>query len=523
MDLAPRSLRNVRITRFYFSFKDVNHIAIPFYFGAENFMIKAPDFLVPTIEAAIKSLIPNSSFGSGRPLTVNFSWQGVGEKLTLETAVLLEGTHGWNFIDREIGDPRYGEPDQNRRVKERVRLGIQRVLEKAYELTPSPWGILTGVRPTKLVHSLMDRGFLQEQLTTVLQDVYALSPHKSGLLLDVATRQRGYFHPSPNQPVSIYVGIPFCPTRCSYCSFAAYPMGSHGHLLKGFLAALKEEIKAVGSMLRELSLEVETIYLGGGTPTTIQGADLRKLLALIGTELFTAETTEYTVEAGRPETLSLETLMILKDAGVERISINPQTMHDVTLQAIGRKHTVDDVSTAFALARQVGISTINMDIILGLPGEEVEHVAETLTKLGHLEPDNLTVHSLALKRASSLKKSLDQVSIAQEQGEAMVNLARDFSLSWGMTPYYLYRQRHILGDLENIGYAKPGTESIYNVQMMEERQSILALGGGGITKLVSPDLRLIRLANPKCPATYGNQLKDTLTAKINQIRQHLLA
>lgn len=474
---------------------------------------------MPTIEATVRSLVPHAQFGSGRVLQAQVTWENHQGSLCVQVDL---DDQSWSHRDVEILDPRYDKSDRERRVKERVRLGVQRVLEQTFDLAPSPWGILMGVRPTKLVHSLLDRSFSPQEVATLLSTVYGLSPEKIGLIIPVVEKQRPYFHPSPNQPISIYVGIPFCPTRCSYCSFAAYPLGSHGHLLKGFLQALKLEIQQVGTLLRDLDVEVEAIYLGGGTPTTVQGTDLEELLGLIREHLVTAQTTEFTVEAGRPETLSLETLGILKEARVDRVSINPQTMHQATLERIGRQHSVEQVYTACSLARQVGIPIINMDIILGLPGERLEHVEETLVQIASLEPDNLTVHSLALKRASRLKKEAQEVQIAQEEGQAMADLARQFAANWGMLPYYLYRQRYILGELENIGYAKPGFESRYNIQMMEERQTIIALGGGGITKLVAPDLSLVRLANPKCPATYSQQVKDGLETKINQIRKHLL-
>ncbi|HAN94084.1 MAG TPA: coproporphyrinogen dehydrogenase HemZ [Firmicutes bacterium] len=467
------------------------------------------------MEVAVKSLAPQASFGWGRVLAADYAWEEEG----LFISVRLDG-EVWEFRDREILDPRYTAVDRQRRIKERVRLGIRRLFERVYGLAESPWGILEGVRPMKMVHAMLDRGFPPEELRGILLEVYALSPKKAQLLLEVAAKQRPYFHANPNNPISIYVGIPFCPTRCSYCSFAAYPLATHGHLLKGFLQALHREIEAVGGLIKELQLQVESVYLGGGTPTTVQGAELERLLSLMRENLFTAETREFTVEAGRPETLSRDTLRLLKEGGAQRICINPQTMHDATLQAIGRKHTVAQVREAFALAREVGIPLINMDIILGLPGEELAQVRGTLEEIAALGPDNLTVHSLALKRASTLRKNLEQVYIAQEQGEAMVDLARDYALSWGMQPYYLYRQRHILGDLENIGYALPGTHSIYNIQMMEERQSILALGGGGVSKLVAPDLTLRRQVNPKCPAAYSAQINEHLADKLKLLREH---
>ncbi|HHT90195.1 MAG: coproporphyrinogen dehydrogenase HemZ [Limnochordia bacterium] len=435
-----------------------------------------------------------------------------GESLTVSVSV--SGCEPWTMVD-------WDALDQERRIKERIRLGLLRILAASYDLSPSPWGILTGVRPTKVVHALLDAGLSWQDIRLELIEIYALSLEKADLLMDVARRQRPYFHPAPNNPVSVYIGIPFCPTRCSYCSFAAYPMHSHGHLLQGFLAALRLEISAVGRLLRELGLEVETIYLGGGTPTTVTGSDLTQLLNQIGTELHTARTREYTVEAGRPETLSLETLSVIREAGVGRISINPQTMHGSTLSAIGRQHTVEDVYRAFDLAREVGIPMINMDIILGLPGEKLPQVEYTLQEISSLGPDNLTVHSLAMKRASRLKKALDVVEMGHEQGAAMVNLAGEYAALLGMVPYYLYRQRHILGGLENIGYATPKTASIYNIQMMEERQTIIGLGGGGMTKLVSSDGSLVRESNPKCPATYSQQMKARLPQKMERLRQHL--
>lgn len=501
--------------------EEVGSITVPFHFETESFQIDAARDLIPTIEAAVRTLVPNVRFGTGCRLAVEAAWRDRGRG-PLAVSVSLAGGEPWSCVDSEILNNRYQKIDRERRLKERVRLGVQRVIERAFGLSASPWGILTGVRPAKLVHSLLDRGFSQEEVRHLLREVYGVLPDKIALLLEVIAEQRPHFHSTPNNPVSIYLGIPFCPTRCSYCSFAAYPLASHGHLMADFLQALQLEIRAVGSLLRETGVQVESVYLGGGTPTTVQGERLTELLALIDAELKTAHTGEYTVEAGRPETLGGETLAILKQAGVNRISINPQSMHDKTLQAIGRGHSVEQIRTAFRQARQVGIPSINMDIILGLPGEEVGHVEQTLQEIAELNPDNLTVHSLALKRASRLKKDATYLQVAQKQGEAMAALARAYALGWGMKPYYLYRQRYILADLENVGYAPPESECLYNIQMMEERQTIIALGGGGITKLVSPDLTLTRLVNAKCPATYTQRIHGDLGTKINQIRQHLL-
>jgi oxygen-independent coproporphyrinogen-3 oxidase len=427
----------------------------------------------------------------------------------------------WQIEDHEILDRRYQTADRVQRAKERVRLGVLKVISSAYEIPMSPWGILTGVRPTKLVHNLLDRGLTPDKVKDLLTDVYAVSLERAGLIQEIAAWQRQFFHASPNQPVGIYIGIPFCPTRCTYCSFAAYPVATHGHLMAKFHEALCWEIEAVGRLLQRLGVHVESVYVGGGTPTTFRGKDLRVLLELARRWFVSHSTVEFTVEAGRPETVSQETSEILAEAGVNRVCVNPQTMNDATLRRVGRAHTAEDTQRAVELVRQAGIPIVNMDIILGLPGEELEDVEATLEAVGVLHPENLTVHSLAVKRASELRRNIRAAAIAQEQGQEMAGAAARYASEWGLSPYYLYRQRFILSDLENVGYAKPQTASVYNVQMMEERQTIISLGGGGITKLVSPDLTLVRLANPKCPATYAQQLKTSLPAKLWQIHRHL--
>lgn len=492
-------------------------IPIPVNFEEVWFRIAAPVHLKPAIEAAVRGLLPNAQFGQGRSLEVEVNSRS---EMGLDCRVRLDGGPVWQIHDEEILEEYYQDFDRAQRVKERVRLGVLTVISQAYDLPLSPWGILSGVRPTKLVHNLIDRGFSFAKVEQLLAEVYAISPDKIRLVLDIARWQRQLLHPSPNQSVGVYIGIPFCPTRCSYCSFAAYPIGSHGHLMPQFYEALCYEIEAVGRLLRRRGIPVESVYFGGGTPTTFQGEELRTLLDLARRNFVTGETCEFTVEAGRPETISAETSEILAANGVNRVSVNPQTMSNATLKRVGRAHSAEDTYRAMAFVRGAGIPIVNMDIILGLPGEDLGDVQATLEAIAELKPENLTVHSLAVKRASELRKNIETLSIAQEQGEAMAHMAAQYALEWGLEPYYMYRQRYILGDLENIGYARPGAESVYNVQMMEERQTIIALGGGGITKLVSPDLRLTRIANPKCPATYAQQLKTTLPAKLWQFEQH---
>lgn len=490
---------------------------IPQQLQPKCFQIKAPPELATTVKGAITSLFRSVDFSRGPVIEVTALDTAAG----IETTVELEQHQPWHHFDAEINDPCYDQADRANRVKERIRLGVKTVLCQAYGIPFSPWGILVGVRPTKLVHRLIDRNFSREKIISILTDVYGVAGSRQELLLDVVDRQRSFFMPNVNNPVSVYVGIPFCPTRCGYCSFAAYPFETHSHLVKSFLKALHQEITALGELLREHNIKVQSVYLGGGTPTTITGSDLSKLLKLLN-EYFDADRCqEYMVEAGRPETLTPETLEILKAHGVQRISINPQTMNDRTLQLIGREHTADQVREAFALAARYQFEHINADLILGLPGEGQADFCYSLEEIIKLGPDHITIHSLALKRASRFGQNLEQLELEQKLGEAMSNYARERLAGINMNPYYLYRQRYIFSDLENVGYAKAEAESIYNVQMMEERQTIIGLGGGAITKLVSPDLTVVRHANPKCPATYAQQLAEFIDPKKFQIKRHL--
>lgn len=469
----------------------------------------------------------------------------------LEATVVLQAPDGTTrqerLVDEDITDPRYTEEDRLRRRKELVRLGVRRVITEAMGLVPSPWGILVGVRPTKLVHRLLDKGFIPEEIVSDLQKHHGLEEEKARLVTEVSLRQRKFLPDAKTalRRVSIYVGIPFCPTRCAYCSFAAYPLREFGHLVPPYLEALFYEIREVGRWLQGSELEVESLYIGGGTPTVLSGVHLARLFEAVdkylrpgrrskrfsgGSGLSTRGSghsakdslVEYTVEAGRPETLTGEKTRLLKEAGVDRVSINPQSMHDTTLERIGRRHSVADIYRAFALAREAGFAVINMDTIVGLPGESLADVEKTFAKIRELAPENLTVHSLAVKRASTLRAELSKEEIMQaKEAEAMVEAGRVAAGEMGMIPYYLYRQRHIFGNLENVGYARPGAESVYNIQMMEERQTIIALGAGGITKLVAPgDWRVERVANPKCPSMYADGIAASTLEKVARLDLH---
>lgn len=375
-----------------------------------------------------------------------------------------------------------------------------------------PWGILTGIRPTKLIHKLTDMGIPQKLQAIALEHIYAIRKDKIKLLQAVTSVQEGYLKEIKAHPerVSLYISIPFCPSRCSYCSFPGYALGKKRVELEEYLEVLKQEVRAVGEMMAANGLIGDSLYLGGGTPSILSETELENLLEVCRSWLPLRAELELTVEAGRPDTLSEKKLTALERSGVNRLSINPQTMQEKTLRRIGRTHSVESVVDMFKVARQLGEWVINMDLILGLPGEGLEEVRSTLDQIEILRPDNLTVHALALKKGSKeieLKyeqasehinnQAIDKTNVrTDDQSEKMQKLAEDKAKSWGLLPYYLYRQKRITGNLENIGYARPGAESRYNIAIMEERQSIIGLGAGAATKIVNPvNLTLNNLAH----------------------------
>lgn len=421
--------------------------------------------------------------------------------------------------DKEILDKCYNSGDWERRSRERLHLGILKLLKEVFPLPERPWGILLGVRPTKVVHRLLDKGFTAEEILPKLRENYGLEKSKAQLVTEVAKRQRKFLL-SPieaKKKISIYVGIPFCPTRCLYCSFPSYSLEKNKKLLSPFFQALLREVEELGIFVREKNLEVETVYLGGGTPTSLEAKELEQLLDSLNRYFLADKCREFTVEAGRPDTINQEKLEVMFKAGVNRLSINPQSMNDQTLETIGRRHSVEDVRQSFNQARKIGFPIINMDIILGLPGEGIKEVAHTIEEIKDLGPENLTAHTMAIKRASLLKEKLSSFQFPPENlVEEMLELVNQYTEKMNLLPYYLYRQRYILGNLENIGYALPQKESIYNIQMMEERQTVIALGGGSVSKIVyPPEWRVKRFFNPKCPNTFAQQIEQLIQKKLD--------
>lgn len=384
-----------------------------------------------------------------------------------------------------------------------------------------PWGSLKGVRPGKIVQRLLDQGKGPMLIETELQQLYGVSRDRSRLLLEVARRQRPWLfnREQADQLVSIYIGIPFCPSRCLYCSFPGYPLPAGGRLVEDFLQALLREIGTVGEALKRRGMAVQTIYMGGGTPTSLNPEQMGRVLCGVNQSLRGPGTFEFTVEAGRPETLTEEYLAVLRQAGVGRLTINPQTLNDRTLELIGRRHTAADTFDAFRRAREAGFTCINMDIIIGLPGETRADLDRTLAGVGELRPENLTIHTLAMKRASRLKAE-QQLWKLPDSGAAAEALAAAaaFARGSGYLPYYLYRQRDILGGLENVGYTRPGFEGVYNIQMIEERQTIIGLGAGAGSKWLLPGAwRLVNSYNPKDPKIYASRIEELTRRQVDKL------
>ncbi len=376
------------------------------------------------------------------------------------------------------------------------------------------WGILMGVRPTKVaMKRWKQEGTSKEEVIGWLQDYYKVKEEKAELAMDIAMREERLIRDLDLEDgYSLYIGIPFCRTRCSYCSFTAYPLHLWEHRIDEYMDALCRELAFVASVSKNKKLN--TIYIGGGTPTSLTAQQLDQLLTCIETEFSYEHLQEITVEAGRPDSITREKLEVIKKHQVERISINPQTMQEKTLKIIGREHSVQDIYDVYQDARELGFANINMDLIVGLPGETLEDVEDTLKKIQELKPDSLTVHSLAMKRTSKLTLSGEKVHEEYPMHE-MVDLAADYAGKMGLLPYYLYRQKNMAGNYENVGYAKVDKAGIYNILIMEEKQSIVAVGAGASTKIVLKREKdnIVRIENVKDVNEYITRIDEMIERK----------
>lgn len=394
-------------------------------------------------------------------------------------------TDRWRCGDSEttLSRPAFdGTPVEVKRLRKRqVKLALYNLLKKLTGMRP-PWGSLTGIRPTRLLYEAMEDGMDLEDAVKHVETAYDVSPDRARLLGEIARMQEGIREARPDQ-FDLYIGIPFCKTRCSYCSFSAGEIGD-GRRVQPYVDALLHEIGLCKVLMDEVGMTLRAGYIGGGTPTAIPREDLEQILAAAQAAFPTA--VEWTVEAGRPDTIDEAKLRMLKAHGVGRISVNPQTFNDETLRRIGRAHTGAETISAYELARSLGFDDINMDLIAALPGETVQDFRHTLDVVESLAPDSVTVHSLAIKRSSRLHEQLTvaggHTQIGAEGAGEMIALARERLTAAGYRPYYLYRQKYMAGNLENVGYAKPGKACLYNIGNMEETVSVLALGAGAISK-----------------------------------------
>ena len=378
----------------------------------------------------------------------------------------------------------------------------------------SQWGILTGVRPGKLYSSLV-REFGQEYADDYFKNELLVSDKKTALCAMTSSSEREIVEKSKRDSFSLYISIPFCPTRCSYCSFVSHSVEKSEKLIPEYLEKLITELIETAKIAKKLKLRLETVYIGGGTPTTLSAEQLSRLMDVVRANFDLSGITEYTVEAGRPDTITKEKLEAIKSGGATRISINPQTMNDAVLEVIGRRHTAKQTRDAYYLSREVGFDNINMDLIAGLPTDTLESFSKTVDEVIAMNPENVTVHSLSMKRAASLSVngSLPEIEMGAVASN-MVDYARERLTDAEIIPYYMYRQSKTVGNLENVGYAKKGFEGYYNVYIMDETHTILACGASAVTKLKEPEGKTIdRVFNYKYPYEYINNFETILERK----------
>ena len=447
-----------------------------------------------------------------------------GEKIIIDETMIREciGTVRVNIEDNLISacldfgkkvDFKCTCEDSDRKT---IRDNLKRELYRAFNKITGkvlPWGTLTGIRPTKILYNFMEEGMDEASIKEQIAKEYLASPAKIDLACEVAQNERRLLHSVDfEKGYSLYVGIPFCPTTCLYCSFTSYPLSLWKNRVDEYLDALIKELSFYSEMLK--GKKATSIYMGGGTPTTLNAGQLTRLITFIRENFDISELKEFTVEAGRPDSIDESKLEALRALDIDRISINPQTMNQKTLDLIGRRHSVTQVKDAFYLARECGFTNINMDLIIGLPGETKEDVAHTLDELRIMRPDSLTVHSLAIKRAARLNIFKDDYKDYRiENTDEIISMTYDFAKELGLEPYYLYRQKNMAGNFENVGYAKKDCFGLYNVLIMEEVQTIVAAGAGTVCKRVYPGGRIERCDNVKDVGLYISKIDEMIERK----------
>ena len=462
------------------------HSLVKAFYPEENVKVLTPETKKETTEEVLEEV------GSAL-LEINLEDDGA-------SVTCAGNLHDWNYREG------------TERFKDGFKKFLYRVLckETGKEL---PWGNLTGIRPTKIAYGMLEDGKTDADISSFLKEAHYVSEEKIDLSIDIAKRERELLSDIHYEGgYSLYIGIPFCPTTCLYCSFTSYPIAGYRKLVEDYVDCVIKEMDYVSKKYDHKILD--SVYIGGGTPTTLEAEQLDRLITALKEKFDFSTVKEFTVEAGRADSITKSKLEVLKKHQVDRISINPQTMKQETLQIIGRRHTVEQVVEAYKLAREIGFENINMDLILGLPGELEEDVQNTIDRVVELAPDSLTVHSLAIKRASKLSQWIIEngVKTLHNTDETM-EIAAAGAKKLGMDPYYLYRQKNMSGNFENVGYAKPGKYGLYNILIMEEKQTIVALGAGSISKVVLLDGRIERCDNIKDVALYIEKIDEMLERK----------
>ena len=449
----------------------------------------------------------------------------------LQMALFPEGTQGqaisvlhrgqtWLTATAKITmDGKTATASRRLKASEETVRSRRRALQQSYylaatQLLPSvpAWGALAGVRPTKITTKHMLAGGTAQSAQNLLRDVYYVTPERRELAVDCSISTVKAVEMQEPTDLSLYFGIPFCPTRCAYCSFVSRTIGKRTELLEPYLAALMQEMEVTGKLLANSGRKVRTIYIGGGTPTTLSEAQLCRLMDAVRDSFDLSRCIEITVEGGRPDTLDAGKLRAIREHGADRMSINPQTMIDSVLRASGRPHRAEDVLRSYGESVDAGFDAINMDLIAGLPTDTVDGFCQSLDQVVALNPANITVHTLALKKGADLFEKRVALPSAQEVTE-MVAYANDTLRRLGYKPYYLYRQKYMSGSFENVGWSRDGLDCLYNIYMMEEIHTILSLGGGGMNKVNFPDGSLKRFHNPKFPEQYIEMIDDVLAQK----------
>ncbi len=479
-----------------------------------NYYVKfSPENLDKTIEDIFLLFFPNEQIRAWKP--GNQCHFEVNYKVN-DQEIAVEAISHWQREIRITETREEKEYEARSQFRRLVRLTFYKLMLKLFNEEPKPWGILTGVRPTKVIHRLLDNNLMGKELDNYLNKEFYINKDKIDLVKEVALAQRKLFKQiSKDQAgINIYISIPFCPSRCLYCSFPGYEIKKFKKRIASYLEALKREIKEFYQAAECVDINVDSLYIGGGTPTVLSASQLEELLYIVEPYVSRYNVREYTLEAGRPDTIDKEKLYLAKSYGITRVSVNPQTMQQKTLGLIGRCHDISQIHEAVALVQKLNLK-LNMDLILGLPGEDAQSVIDTVEKVINLKPQNITAHTLAIKTASKLRKLEVHLPTAIEVSEMHIAVNKALR-DQGYKPYYLYRQKRILGDMENTGYALEGEESWYNIMIMEERQTIIGFGAGSASKFINKANHEIHgvYYNPRDSIIYG-QRENLTKDKIN--------